>query len=126
MVSSESEEDDDEGSIYAVPLLNVDVRESDDFPVLAVSIVAPTPIAPAPSAASSVLFLPGPFLFSPKLSTDLIVIKDGFVRLPKLAWRTSAGCSFTRPLRSSGSDGEIVPRSLVIVSSSSDSRSSSG
>jgi len=96
--------------------------EDEDAPTLRIPIeLKPCPADAAPPAPT----IPAPFLLPsglpfPRLSTDLIVIRDGFVRLPILACRSSAGDCCTRLRRSSGSAGEIVPRSLVIVESSSE------
>lgn len=118
---SESEEFDETSAVaWAVPKLELLVLVELFSRCPNVAPTAPT--APGPDLEPSALVFPAPF-FS-RLSTDLIVIKDGFVLLPKLACRTSAGDCCTRPLRSSCSVGEVVPRSLVIVEPSSDSMSS--
>jgi hypothetical protein len=87
-------DDEDDGSNNPVPLPKDPLGGPGDprppIPSLAASIAPP--MAPAAVASSPTAFLfTGPPFFSPKLSTDFIVIKDGFVLLPKLACRTRAG-----------------------------------
>ena len=84
-------EDEEDGSSRPVPLLRAlpwgDFRPA--RPSLAANAALPIPAAVGPRFSTGFLLVGAiffsPIFFSPKLSTDLIVINDGFVLLPRLA-----------------------------------------
>ena len=119
-----TDSDEEDGSRSPVPLLSEPFRGSadprDEF--LDRSLDAPMPAAKAPPAAPAAtaawatipFFLLEALSSARELSPDLMVVKEGFVRLPRLAFLTNPLWSSWSPARDSR------PSSLIPGASSSD------